>query len=156
MKIIKNDIVYTNIEVLNDIVDILYMRLGYSVLLEWGNSSYYDNDNRYIPDNTYSLADKFLTGAPDVQYNTILETINKLRLDSCGNYDAMFGKVVNFSWNFTKEGTYDITLKIISAGDVIESLKANTLLGGTQTQTTEIQEQREQKEFENQPGFIFT
>ena len=113
-----------------DIIDILYMRLGYSVLLEWGNSSYYDNNGVYQPDNTYSLADKFLTGASDVQYDKILETINKKRLDSCGNYDAMFAKVVNFSWNFTKEGTYNITLKLISAGDVIESLKANLLLPG--------------------------
>ena len=113
-----------------DIIDILYMRLGYSVLLEWGNSSYYDNDNKYIPDNTYSLADDFLTGKANVQYDKILATINQRRLDSCGNYDALFGKVVNFSWNFTKEGTYDITLKIISAGDIIESLKANLLLPG--------------------------
>lgn len=116
-----------------DIVDILYMRLGYSVLLEWGNSSYYDNSGNYISDNPYSLADAFLTGNnKSVQYDTILDTINNKRLESCGNYDAMFGKVVNFTWNFTKDGTYDITLKIISAGDVIESLKANILLPGNE------------------------
>ena len=109
-----------------DIIDVLYMRLGFTMLLEWGNSSYFNNDKNYIPDNTYSLADDFLTG--ELKYNTALDTINKQRLESCGNYDAMIGTVVNFSWTFTKDGKYDITLKLIGAGAIIESLKINTLL----------------------------
>jgi hypothetical protein len=31
-----------------DIIDVLYLRLGYSVLLEWGHSSYYDNQGTFI------------------------------------------------------------------------------------------------------------
>lgn len=121
-----------------DIIDLLYMRLGFSMLLEWGNSSYFDNDNRYIVDNPYSLADDFLTGK--INYNTYSQIIQEKRLASCGNYDALIGKVVNFSWNFTKDLTYEITLKIISMGDVIESLKTNALLplGSTNTPTTPI------------------
>jgi hypothetical protein len=121
-----------------DIIDLLYMRLGFSMLLEWGNSSYFDNDNKYIVDNPYSLADDFLLGKID--YNTYSQIIQDKRLASCGNYDALIGKVVNFSWNFTKELTYEITLKIISMGDVIESLKTNALLpvGSTNTPTTPI------------------
>jgi hypothetical protein len=84
-----------------------------------------------------------ITQSKDIVYNnSILELINDYRLASFGNYDAIFAKVVNFTWTFTNEGKYDITIKLISLGDVIESLKANTLLGGLQTQTTEIQEQR--------------
>jgi hypothetical protein len=113
-----------------DIIDLLYMRLGYSVLLEWGNSSFFDNKGNYIEDNPYSLADDFLKGNNNVKYNNILKTISDKRIESCGNYDAMFGKVVNFSWNFTRDGIYDITIKLISTGDVIESLKANLLLPG--------------------------
>jgi len=127
-----------------DIVDILYMRLGYSVLLEWGHSSYYENgDNgKYQTDINNSLAEAFLyqgsytytdennnSKTVDVNYETILDIIQTKRLTSCGNYDAMFAKVVNFSWTFTKEGTYDITINLISLGDVIESLKTNVLLG---------------------------
>jgi hypothetical protein len=104
-----------------DVIDLLYMRLGFSMLLEWGNSSYFDNDGRYITDNPYSLADNFLLGK--LGYDTIYNEIQEKRLASCGNYDAIIGKVVNFSWNFTKDLTYEITLKIISMGDVIESLK---------------------------------
>jgi hypothetical protein len=111
-----------------DIIDLLYMRLGFSMLLEWGNSSYFNNDNNYISDSPHSLADDFLLGK--LKYDTIYSRIQEEREKSCGNYDALIGKVVNFSWNFTKDLTYEITLKIISMGDVIESLKTNALLPG--------------------------
>jgi hypothetical protein len=135
-----------------DIIDLLYMRLGYSVLLEWGQSSYFNDKGTYIEDNPFTLVGPWFRGNyPDpnkkdekipLTYNSILPLINDYRLASFGNYDAIFAKVVNFTWTFTNEGKYDITIKLISLGDVIESLKANTLLGGLQTQTTEIQEQR--------------
>jgi hypothetical protein len=118
-----------------DVIDLLYMRLGFSMLLEWGNSSYFDNDGNYIADNPHSLSDEFLLGR--LGYDTIYNKIQDKRLASCGNYDALIGKVVNFSWNFTKDLTYEITLKIISMGDVIESLKTNALLPGGSLDTTE-------------------
>jgi hypothetical protein len=129
-----------------DIIDVLYLRLGYSVLLEWGNSSYYENGDKgkHQKDINNSLAEAFLyqgsytytdennnSKTVDVNYETILDIIQAKRLTSCGNYDAMFAKVVNFNWTFTKEGTYDITINLISLGDVIESLKTNVLLGNT-------------------------
>ena len=117
-----------------DVIDLLYMRLGFSMLLEWGNSSYFDNDNNYIADNPHTLSDEFLLGR--LKYDTIYNKIQEKRLASCGNYDALIGKVVNFSWNFTKDLTYEITLKIISMGDVIESLKTNALLPGGSLDTS--------------------
>jgi hypothetical protein len=124
-----------------DVIDILYMRLGYSMLLEWGNSSYFDNDGTYEKNNPYSLETEFLNGyyntvndtTEDLTYDNILSVIEDFRLKSHGNYDALFCKVVNFSWSFTKDGKYDITLKLISLGDVIESLKANVLYKGDNT-----------------------
>jgi hypothetical protein len=117
-----------------DVIDLLYMRLGFSMLLEWGNSSYFDNDGVYIKDNPHSLSDEFLLGR--LKYDTIYNKIQDKREKSCGNYDALIGKVVNFSWNFTKDLTYEITLKIISMGDVIESLKTNALLPGGSLDTS--------------------
>jgi hypothetical protein len=121
-----------------DVIDVLYMRLGYSMLLEWGNSSYFNNDGTYEKQNPYSLETEFLNqyytdendNKIDLDYNNILDAIETNRLNSYGNYDALFCKVVNFSWTFTKEGKYDITLNLISLGDVIESLKANVLYSG--------------------------
>ena len=118
-----------------DIIDVLYLRLGYSMLLEWGNSSYYDNNNVYISDNPHSLADDFLTGK--IKYDNYYSKISSKIKSSYGNYDAIIGKVVNFTWTFTKEGAYDITVTLRSLGDVIESLKTNALLpGGPSANTT--------------------
>jgi len=106
-----------------EIIDLLYLRLGYSILLEWGNIMYYKNDGTFVKDNPPSLEAGFLNN----QYTTqgILDAIQKNRLSSNGNYDAMYGKVVNFEWSLDEDGSYDITLKIRSIGDVIESLKVN-------------------------------
>jgi predicted chitinase len=128
-----------------DVIDTLYMRLGFTMLLEWGNSSYFNNKGNYVSDNPHSLADAFLTlkykttgpngreVVQDVNYDNLLDIIQSKREASNGNYDAVLGKVVNFSWTFTKEGAYDINIKIISLGDVIESLKTNILLPGSST-----------------------
>jgi hypothetical protein len=39
----------------------------------------------------------------------------------------MFAKVTNFHWSFMPDGSYDITLDLISIGDVVDSFKINTL-----------------------------
>jgi murein DD-endopeptidase MepM/ murein hydrolase activator NlpD len=122
-----------------DIIDLLYLRLGFNMLLEWGHSSYFNNNGVYVANPRHSLADAFLTkkyafkdGSTEVNYQTMLKAIQEQREASNGNYDAIVGKVVNFNWTFTKDGSYEITLTLRSLGDVIESLKTNILLpGGT-------------------------
>jgi hypothetical protein len=142
-----------------DIIDLLYMRLGYSMLLEWGNSSYFDNKGSYVKENTYSLEDIWFEGkytatstvdnskiSVPLTYSTILPLIQNRRLESDGNYDAIFAKVFNFSWTFTEDGKYDITINLISLGDVVESLKANNLLGNPSSLTPSEQQAKQQAE----------
>jgi hypothetical protein len=111
-----------------DIINTLYLSLGFSMLIEWGNTMYYDNGSEnLITDNPYSLADEFIEGK--YKWDKILPEINKYRLASCGNYDAALGKVVNFTWKVNRDLSYDITVTVRSIGDVIESLKMNALSG---------------------------
>ena len=110
-----------------EIIDILYMRLGFSVLLEWGNSMYYKKDGTLETNPHDSLDNKFINGG--FNYDEMLKAIHQQRLDTAGNYDAMFAKVSNFSWSFHKDGSYDITINLVSIGDIIESLKVNILEG---------------------------
>ena len=108
-----------------DIIDLLYMRLGYTVLLEWGNSIYTTNGfDKEILRNTL-IEEKFFESAGSDSYFTFLEDIEEKRAQYAGNYDALLGKVSNFNWSFNTDGSYDIELTIISLGDVIESLKSN-------------------------------
>ena len=110
-----------------EIIDLLYLRLGYSILFEFGNTIYFQNDSKFIKSRPLSIEDEFLAG----NYKTVssvLKIIQTLRIQSNGNYDAVYGKVVNFSWEFVDDGSYDITVIIRSVGDVIESLKTNVLI----------------------------
>ena len=108
-----------------DIIDLLYLRLGYTVLLEWGNSMYTpDGVTKEIVRNTL-IEDKFFSKSAKGSYLDMLEPIERRRAKYEGNYDGLLGKVSNFSWTFKEDGSYDIELTIISLGDVIESIKTN-------------------------------
>lgn len=111
-----------------DIIDTLYLRLGFTMLLEWGHSSYFNNKGEYIQDNPYNLMDNFLGIGKKISYSEYYPEIESRRLNSNGNYDAIMGKVVNFNWSFNKDGSYDVTVILRSMGDVIESLRTNILL----------------------------
>ena len=103
----------------------IYLRLGYTMLLEWGNTSYRASILPTEYSSTYdasslSLTNEFLKGGTESFFYTRIEENRK---ESKGNYDAFLGRVKNFSWECTTEGTYNITLNLISIGSVIESLK---------------------------------
>jgi hypothetical protein len=108
------------------VLDLLYMRLGYTVLLEWGNSLFIDNEygQKTILRSTL-IEDMFFKKESNGSYLDILPDIEDKREEYSANYDGMLGKVSNFNWKFNVDGSYDIELTIISLGDVIESLKTN-------------------------------
>jgi len=47
-----------------ELINTLYLRLGYLMLLEWGHNCYYKNNGSFISDTNVSLADAFLTPNP--------------------------------------------------------------------------------------------
>lgn len=106
-----------------EIIETLYLRLKYSILLEWGHTRYIDNRdniNTLIPNN---VIERFFEGSTGQE--GMLDSIRAAREIASGNYDAFFGLVNNFSWSIREDGGYDIEVTAISVGDVIESLKAN-------------------------------
>lgn len=146
-----------------DIIDVLYLRLGFNVLLEWGHSMYYQNNGTFVSNPTdNSLAEFFLDGKGGIvdyrmirgglrpiykslDYLSFLDLIQKQRIKSQGNYDAMFAKVVNFHWSFLKDGSYDITLDLVSVGDVVESFKVNTLVDWNIESTNKVDDSKDPK-----------
>jgi hypothetical protein len=112
-----------------ELIELLYLRLGYSMLLEWGNNKYPVLENGNIvskPVRNTLIERGWFDGI--LLPSEILNKIEEIREEYNANYDGFFGKVVNFSWNFSQDGTYDITLNLSSVGDIIESLKVNSNL----------------------------
>ena len=115
------------------IFDLLYFRIGYTMLLEWGHNIFIDNT---INNPTLTNRSTFFTQPFEKFFdnnstqNDIIALIKTQRLADSYNYDAMLGKVVNFSWKFNTDGSYDISLNLVGLGDVIEALKINTSTTG--------------------------
>ena len=113
-----------NIVQLN-IVEALYFRLGYTMLLEWGHVNYFDNKGKFQTnsvDNTpLDIFDttKF-TGKEDIQ-----QAITKKNELSNGNYDGMLGTVTNFYYSFNQDGGFDCNIKLVGLGSVIDTVRIN-------------------------------
>jgi len=109
-----------------ELIELLYLRLGFTMMLEWGWDKYKSSDGSSKKVGNTLIETEWFEDSSLTQLGMI-QNINSQRSKYEGNYDGFFGKVSNFSWDFNTNGTYNITLKLISVGDVIESLKVNTV-----------------------------
>ena len=105
-----------------DLLEQLYMRPGYTVLLEWGWRPYINNSGE-LEKSLYQ--DTGFFGRKNVDLQAYLNQLRQLSIASQGNYDAMFGYVMNYSWKYRMDGGYDCSTEIISTGEILESYKIN-------------------------------
>ncbi len=105
-----------------EIMDVLYMRPGYTVLLEFGTATYVDSDGKIktdmVPLDLYQNSKKWTKAS-------LLDAIETKKKDYNYQYDAIFGFVKNFSWSLAADGGYECTTSIITFGEIIESLKTS-------------------------------
>ena len=110
------------------IIDLLYLRIGYTMFIEWGWAPYFNNKGNLNSDYFTLIEDPdgfFNPKWKNSSYLNFLATINGYKKAKHGNYDGLLCKVTNFNWTISQEGSYDITIDLISLGDVVESLKTN-------------------------------
>ena len=117
-----------------DIIEALYMHPGFTLLVEWGHTMYYAQRNESDVTTREFKQAQFNTSAFNTFFSegknqdNILQAIDRHRIETRGNYDGFFGKIVNFRWSFEKDASYSITVDAISLGDVIESLTINRIV----------------------------
>lgn len=114
-------------------IDILFQRPGYTVLLEFGHTVFLDNKEniQYAGEGDYNYStDPFNTlykkSTPTQTFFNLHDVIAREKLKWDGNYEAFYGKISKFNWSFNKDGSYDITVNLVGMGDIISSLKMNT------------------------------
>ena len=159
-----------------EILELLYVRLGYTIFVEWGNNMYFENPERkgtvevgqgdfggdfdqggFVDIDDVDESDLQVTDSPEnissprLKYTGVdtvtliddgtwfeppsemlthlgfFKKIEEKRKEFHGNYDAFFGRVVNFDWTFNPSGYYEIDLVLRDLGDVVESFKVNAL-----------------------------
>jgi len=103
-----------------EIMEQIYLRPGFSILLEWGHSMYIDNNGTLNKDIETIGNHYFRQG---VTMKQILGDIATLRESTSNNYEAMIGYVQNFSWTYNPNGGYECSVSIISTGEVLESMQ---------------------------------
>lgn len=108
-----------------ELIELLYLRLGYSMMLEWGWNKFKNSKGEIQEVGNTIIEDLWFQDFATYNYRKVIDSIARYRKIYEANYDGFLGKVVNFDWSFQPDGTYDITLKLITVGDVIESLKVN-------------------------------
>lgn len=141
-----------------DTLELVYLRPGFSMLLEWGHTVYFNTAGEF---NTASstIGDFFSrytsTGDKSTQ-QIVQDKIQVLREQTSYNYDALFGYVKNFSWTFRKDGGYDCTISIASAGSLIEGLRADIGLQNIPSEIIDRESIEEMKDSLKSPfHFIF-
>lgn len=109
------------------IIEILYLRLGYIMMLEYGWDKYVEgfdaNNSPIIKNMGDTIIEKEWFKDISFSQRTMLNVINRYVGKFKGNYNGFFGKVSNFKWDLNKDNTYDISITLISLGSVIESLQ---------------------------------
>ena len=97
------------------------------MMLEWGWDKFFNNAGQLQQMGNTIIEELWFDENNNYAASDVIKKVDSIRAQNCGNYDGFVGKVVNFNWKFSPDGTYDITLKLITVGDVIESLKINNV-----------------------------
>jgi len=110
-------------------LELLYMRPGYTVLLEWGWSPHLKNgtsSNNYTDNKFNTIIDYTdIIETPYTKEELFKKQYTKATTETQGNCDSMYGYIKNYSWKARMDGGYDCQTTIISIGEIIESLKIN-------------------------------
>lgn len=104
-----------------EVLEILYMRPGYHLLLEWQWSPFIDNDGS-VDNNQYWNTIFFDESKSMIDLEKEILTTKE---DTGGNYDAVIGYCKNFNYTVRPDGGYTCETQIIAKGEVIESIKEN-------------------------------
>lgn len=116
------------------LLDVLYMRPGYNLLLEFGHTVYLNNKgelekfDNFISEPLSFVLNPSSKSSEKPTHFDVLDLIQKERKSRSGNYEGVFGKVTNFNWSFNPDGSYDCQTIITGMGDMMESLKVNIKL----------------------------
>lgn len=105
-----------------NVIEALYFRLGYSMLIEWGHTQYFDNNSAFQSKEIYGIDDPFISGKRKEQ---IQQDIAKKSKQTFGNYDGMLGIVSNFNWSMNQDGGFDCTVKLVGLGSVMDTMRIN-------------------------------
>ena len=118
-----------------EILELLYMRPGYTILLEWGWTPHIKTttlkdgkEGSIIKSSDFFVMNEFFD--PNQTFSGLNRAVLAKKMKSGGNYDAMVGYIKNFEIKVREDGGYDCMTSIISMGELLEGLKGQRTFPG--------------------------
>ena len=108
-----------------EILEMLYMRPGFPILLEWGWNPYVSNEFQREK-GSFDVFDKFFDEESSI--DDINDEVRKNKELADGNYDGFLGYVKNYTYKSREDGGYDCTTEIIAHGEILESLQSSKIV----------------------------
>lgn len=108
-----------------ELIELLYLRVGFHILLEFGNDRYHDHKTKKYLNVGNTILETSWFKKQNTSQLEMLDEIKEYRSKYNGNYEGFFGRVTNFTWDVTPEGSYNITIELHTVGDVVESIQVN-------------------------------
>ena len=102
-----------------EILELLYMRPGYPVLVEWGWTPFIDNEGKRRSDFPF-IGEWWDQNSST---NVINKKIIERKIDTGGNYDGVIGMVKNFNYKARADGGFDCTTELTGMGEILQGLK---------------------------------
>tara|TARA_R110001592_G_scaffold115723_1_gene316351 strand:+ start:6108 stop:9812 length:3705 start_codon:yes stop_codon:yes gene_type:complete len=129
-----------------EVLERLYMRPGFPILVEWQWTPYVDNNGNIQKQVKTLSSNGGMFWNKTSTFNKMQEQIHKFKAQTGGNYDGFIGICKNFDFKATAAGGYECTTEIISTGEVLDGLKGKR--DGYKIQTENDKEARELDNFE--------
>jgi hypothetical protein len=104
------------------IMEQLYMRPGYYLLVEWGHGVYVDNQESPQYQPIHKIQNSTVLDSKNVDPATIEKEGGAAIANSGHNYDYLLGFVKNYSWSY-EQGYYELQVEVLGKGAASEYTK---------------------------------
>ncbi len=104
-----------------EVLELLYMRPGFPILVEWGWTPYINNNGKIIDDIPYF--DDFWKTSSNL-WDMHKKVIGRKKKFSA-NYDAVLGFCKNFTYKGRPDGGFDCTTEVMGYGEIMEGIVGN-------------------------------
>ena len=106
-----------------ELAEKLYLRPGFTCVIEFGHSLFVSNSGELekFGNGKSALSENFLFSAQKIE--EVEKKIEQKRIECDGNYDGFFGYVSNFSYSYRLDGGFDCSMKVVSKGVILDSIK---------------------------------
>ena len=122
----------------------LFLRPGFTSVIEFGHTVFTNNkgEQETFGKTINALDEGFVFSTQTIE--DVEKAIENKRDEADGNYDGFFGYVSNFSYSFRPDGGFDCSMKVVSKGVILDSIK-----GGETSDGAKIEQKEEEQNIDS-------